>query len=207
MHGMNPELLRVERERTRIKREQKIEQVWWSHRDSYQTDRDVAEGIARETLIPIEGTRWFRISERCKSHYRALDPIAAKLLEAISRSWAHKMQTRRLSTERTFLVVTSMVRPTEYQRMLELQGLPAISPSSHERGLAFDIGTAWFAGHYPEALKALRDVLENERRHEFLNAIDEPELGIVHIAASPLFGHALRPPICRTFAVPAASQA
>jgi len=172
-----------------ILEQQKIEAIWYKSVVSFETEGNVHRAIEAGELVEVEDGEWFKISERVREEFRALRPETADLLEDIASAWAEKMTEAGENMERTFLVISSLVRTVEYQRELQAKGYPAADgeQSTHTKGGAFDIAIVWFEKNRPAAAKKLREVLQylsrpNVRRLSF---IDEPTVGALHVAAYP----------------------
>ena len=176
-----------EEERQAIRAAQEVERTWWESTQPYATTADLTQSLERGELVPIVDSESFRVSENIPKQFHTLTPNGAFLLREISSTWRARMVEKKLRTEETFLVISSLTRPSDYQNELREKGFPTADESSHERGVAFDIGAAWFREHYPEALETLFEVLGAFQTKGYINYIDEPTVGVVHVAMSPTY--------------------
>lgn len=165
--------------------QQEIERVWWMATESYPTVQALHVGTGNGKLVVVHDTENFRISAHVPKQFHLLTPACKSLLEEVGKKWFAQMHERGLPTQEMFLVVSSLTRPTEYQKELARQGFPTADDSSHERGVAFDIGATWFREHYPAALETLLEILDGYRSSGLLNYIDEHSNGVIHVAMSP----------------------
>jgi len=161
--------------------------MWWKHKPRLLTDLSLKAAIGRGELMQVRDGQWYKISAHVPEKYRYLAPNAFELLEAISVSWARALWWHHEQSYNTFLVVSSLTRPTEYQAFLAKQGFPTAGDSSHEKGLAFDISYAWFIQNRPKLAEALSGVLATGKSRGLLNYISEPSMEIFHVAVSPSF--------------------
>lgn len=173
-------------EKMRILQEWRIEGLWWEGQISYRDADDIQKAVAKGTLVPVTAPEaLYRVSDHVAREHRYLVPECLKLLDVVAVGWENEMNKRGWKREGQFLLVSSLTRPLSLQRELVASGYPTTSGSLHEHGRAFDISLAWFMQHNPQAVRALWYVLSSLRRQGFLNAIDEPELGVVHVGMSP----------------------
>lgn len=171
-----------------IRRAQRREAAWWQRKPALEDPADIETLLESGKVIrvPDQGA-WYRISEKTPEEFRVLEQNTFDLLEYISKKWAEKLQKRGTSTDNIFLVITSLARTKQYQEKLARQGYPAIEEgSTHTKLGAFDIAIEWFQKNRPELLEALHEVLEELSNEEKINFIEEPTVGVYHIASNPL---------------------
>lgn len=174
------------RERLRIEEGYKIERRWWGGVKPFYNDDELFDAVRRGVLVPVQDTFLYRISPNAPLRYNYLAPNALYLLRAISERWAWALLRRKIKAEH-YLLVTSLVRTTEYQVELTARDYPTAEDSSHERGLAFDISFEWFEAHLPMGRMVLGQILMDANEEGYLNFIVEDCMQIFHVAVSPTF--------------------
>jgi len=170
-------------ERAMAIEQSKIEREWWKDRPIYENREALLTAFESGELIRFLAGDGYAVS--AKITYNLITPPLQKFLEKIVQEWRATLVSRQLDSTKHRLIVTSAVRSQDQQSELILAGAPAAEVSSHTRGVALDIGKAWFEAYDPAYGKALQDVLEQMASKGQINLIREDIAGVWHICLSP----------------------
>jgi len=162
---------------------QQIETKWWENAPKMETDADIEREVqeGRASRIADEGVG-YKISPGVKEQFKVLENNTKALLEEVARRWIEKLHLKGIESEGAYLRITSLARTTKYQQELIEKGYPAAPDSTHTKLGAFDILINWFQNNRPELFKALQEVLDEIKKDSRANCIEEPEIGVMHIA-------------------------
>ncbi|TVQ80683.1 MAG: hypothetical protein EA369_01650 [Bradymonadales bacterium] len=161
------------------------EQRWREGREFYETDADVRAALENGELIETTERPGVGISGNMT--YKVSTPILDRVMDKIAEDFIQALETEGLDTQNTKIVVSSIVRPHDYQQLLAGEGRPSASRSSHSYGIAFDISYQWFEEHSPQKAEVLRTVLERFQAEGKINLVQEEFEQVWHIAVSPEF--------------------
>ncbi len=171
----------------KIKEDQKKEALWWESYPTMKTTADIENSIESgfAQVIPNQGVG-YKISEKVRPEFRVLENNTYEILQEISEAWLERVRQNGNVSENVFLVISSLARTEEFQQQLIEQGYPAVENSTHTKLGAFDIAIKWFATNAPDLLMSLKEVLDIFVAQEKINVIEEPTIGVYHIASKPL---------------------
>lgn len=174
-------------EMERILEEQKVEQTWWDDKPNMETEEDIEKAVKNGYAVRVTDdiSKGYKISAKTREEFRVLERNTATLLNEVGERWLAKLKAKNLDDGKTFLVISSLARTTEFQQKLIAEGYPAAEKSTHTRLGAFDIAIAWFRANKPEVLDLLTEVLDELVQEKRINFIEEPDIGAYHVAWNP----------------------
>jgi len=165
---------------------QQREATWWQDYPMMKTPQDIHNKVeAGEAEVIADVGEGYKISAKVLPEFRVLENHTCETLHEIAKLWLQKVQQLERENKNVFLVVTSLARTEEYQQKLIAEGYPAVENSTHTKLGAFDISVKWFKENDPELFNVLVEVLNEFAQDEKINVIDEPTIGVYHIAANP----------------------
>jgi len=177
-------------ERTLARVQALSERSWWADQISLETNQQLVRAIKDGKVFFAEERPGIGISGEMNLPFTttALD----RGMDFVRDRFFERLNAKGLSTEQTKIVITSIIRTEELQRMFIAQGLPAARRSSHTYGIAFDISFAWFEDSAPEYAVVLKETLQSLQEEGKINLIREDLQRVWHVALSPDFYRSLQ---------------
>lgn len=173
-------------ERTRIIDEAQIEREWLRGIATMYTQAELLQSIEAGVAqrMPNSGTG-YELSVGIPDELRVLRPEAKVVLEMVAGEWQHRCVAQGLDIKNVYLRITSLARTVEYERYLATQGYPIVGEGSHTKLMAFDIYVSWLEVNAPEHWNILTQILHDLHKTERVNIINEPSVGVCHVAVNP----------------------